>query len=176
MKTKSYLFIIVLAGSLSFLGCEKNACVGCKFFPIHCDGYAPEEIYVSWTDYNSVDAIANYFRYVNTCRQHERDTVRLYGYILGYDDSNYYRSKFENPDHGIISLYISENPKKQFVGRGEGHACILDGIPEHMEWLTEYKAGQKVYVTSLIHASNPWGDSQCFWSFHIKAIDCIVEK
>ena len=172
-----YLFMAFVAiVSLATASCNKNNCENCTITTEPCTGYAPEGVEVSWTDYNTVESVGKYFKYKHTADMHRQDTIRVCGYILGFDDTNYYRSAYTSPQiPGEIMVYITDNPDKQFQGSGDGIALPLVGNPEQMDWLLEYKAKQKVYLTAFCCATDPAG-SACAWIVEIHAISCHVEN
>ena len=78
------LMMAVLAVSLAVASCEKIS---------HCltGPYAPADALVSWTDYNSVEALVKYFDgHDSTLYQHQGDTIKVRGYLsfLDRDGSN----------------------------------------------------------------------------------------
>ena len=136
MRTKT---IVIIFGCLLISGC------GTK-----CDGYAPSEI--SWTDYNTVEKVRNYFKYKHTGEAHREDTVRICGYIIGNGDTGYYRSKYENAEHSHICVDITDDSLDTYrLPRGGKMFMCMCGLVDKMEWLKDYQTGQKVYVTGFCH-------------------------
>ena len=144
-----------------------------------CDGYAPENLEISWTDYNPLRKVSRYYGYYNTGRLHSRDTVRLYGYIMGFGDTNYYRSAYENPDCAYsgccyVTVFITDNPEKTFA-KDKGLSLPMYDVVENMEWLLDYHAKQKVYVTCFCEPVDPLWDA-CSWLVNItKVINVIID-
>lgn len=72
MKTKGLTILIPLLAL--FAGCGLNL--------EKCAEFAPEELEISWTDYNSVKACADYFHcYAGTCKKHATDTIKICGWL-----------------------------------------------------------------------------------------------
>ena len=70
------LMMAVLAVSLAVVSCEKIS---------HCltGPYAPADASVSWTDYNSVEALVKYFDgHDSTLYQHNGETIKVSGYYM----------------------------------------------------------------------------------------------
>ncbi len=170
-----YLFMVFVAiVSLATVSCNKNDCERCTITTEPCTGYAPDGIEISWTDYNTVEAVHAYFKHVYTAKEHKNDTVRLCGYIVGYNDTNYYRTQYENPYCGLVNVYITDNPEKQFMSSG-GLCIPLVGKQEQMGWLLEYRAKQKVFVTSFCDATDPAGNL-CNWVVTATADSVFIES
>lgn len=75
---------IVFMGVLLLVSCDKS--VTCKYEP-----FAPAGAEISWTGYNSVSDLINYFHgHDSTLLQHDKDTIRVYGYFrwIHLDDYN----------------------------------------------------------------------------------------
>lgn len=151
-----------------------------------CDGYAPETVKISWTEYNTVRAVDNYFKYPKTAALHKNDTVLICGYILGKDDTGYYRSLYEKPvrflnDDGeeicIVAVDITDDPDDRFDGRAHPgrHYSPIFGSLEQMEWLKNYKAGTKIFAKVFCAASDPMDDSGCTWLIKMQAISFSTE-
>lgn len=151
MKTKVYVLIICC---MLVYGCGKT----------NCSGYAPEGGEISWTDYNSVNKVLNYFKYKHTADQHSTDTVLMCGYIIGTEDTDYYRSIYENAG-GELCIYMTDDPQDRYNGRARGGklSIPLHGRKEEMEWLKDYKAGQRVRVKGFCYATDSETDGGCFW-------------
>ena len=168
MKIKILTLLIIC---LSLDGCSRK-----------CDGYAPEGSEISWTDYNSVRDVHGYFMYKKTADQHKNDTVRICGYIIGSNDTNYYRSEYyEVVDEGRsnVRVFISDDPTFRFnsgMDRGKYLLLGINGTLEQMEWLLDYKAGQKVYVTGFCYAVEPEDDKGCSWLTYFNISSVYVEK
>lgn len=162
----------------------------CCFFLYNCgskcDGYAPENVKISWTEYNTVRTVNNYFKYRKTAALHKNDTVLICGYILGKDDTGYYRSLYEKPvrflnDDGeeicSISVRMTDDPDDRYDGRAHpGRRFIpIDGSLEQMEWLKNYKAGTKIFAKGFCAATDPMDDSGCTWIVKMHAISFSTE-
>lgn len=149
MKTK---IITLLLCSTLLYGCNGK-----------CDGYAPKRIKISWSDYNSVKTVLYYFQYWKSAEMHMNDTVRICGYIIGNGDSNYYRTLYEHPKPGDI-LYMTDDPNDNFrLPRGGKFSLPIRCNIEKMEWLKDYKAGEKIYVKGFCYAKSPADDGGCSW-------------
>lgn len=152
-----------------------------------CDGYAPDDIQISWSDYNTVRTVDNYFAYPKTAALHKNDTVRVCGYILGKDDADYYISLYENPDRfltddsvevSFVSVMITDDPDDRLDGRAHsGRLYIpLHVSLEQMEWLKDYEAGEKIFVKGFCAATDPISDKGCTWIVKMQAISFSTEK
>ena len=89
MKTTRILLVAALV-CLSFMGCKENN-LPCT--DIMSD-YAPEELAISWTEYNSPKAINDYFKcYQGTLWEHVGDTLAVRGkngqYLYWSDGEEY---------------------------------------------------------------------------------------
>ena len=162
----------------------------CCFFLYNCGskcgGYAPENVKISWTEYNTERAVNKYFKYPKTAALHKNDTVLICGYILGEDDTGYYRSLYEKPvrflnDDGeemcIVVVDITDDPDDRFDGRAHPgrHYSQIFGSLEQMEWLKNYKAGTKIFAKVFCAASDPMDDSGCTWLIKMHAISFSTE-
>ena len=148
-------------------------CVSCG---AKCDGYAPSNVNVSWSEYNSVDAVFNFFKYSNTAKQHTEDTIRVMGYALGYGDSNYYKSLYDSDAiYNCVSLLISDDPEKQSLSQ-QGSVILLSGDTITMAWLKDYKAGQLILAKGSCYAADPMDDKGCRFTVEMTAVDVNVEK
>lgn len=156
---KGIVIPILMLACLMFTSCGNK-----------CNGYAPKGTEISWTDYNSVDAVARYFGYVNTSREHQHDTVRVTGYALGYGDTNYYLNQYNSASlhNNKAGVVLSGDPNKTSISQG-GYVIILYGNIGTMEWLKDYKAGQKIRVAGSCYADQPMDDKGCKYTVAMRA-------
>lgn len=69
------LLLIIFTETILLVSCEKPT--KCVYEP-----YAPESAEISWTDYNSVTDLINFFqRHDSTLLQYDKDTIMAYGYF-----------------------------------------------------------------------------------------------
>lgn len=104
---KKILFITIFVSCILNIGCTKitsdpGLCNGCPSGE-PCEEYAPKGVTVSWTDFNSVANLQNYFVcHRATLKEHLGDTVRLVGWVYFKDPSS------DEPDFGEWSLERGE--------------------------------------------------------------------
>lgn len=144
-----------------------------------CDGYAPKGTEISWTGYNSVDAVSEYFSYVNTSREHQYDTVRVFGYALGHGDADYYINQYNsaashNSENWVVEVGLSGDPNATSISQCK-YIIILHGKIGRMEWLKDYKAGQKIRVTGTCYADQPMDNKGCGYTVTMIANKVEVE-
>lgn len=159
---------------LLFIGILLALLCSCKY---DCSGYAPSGAEISWNDYNSVKDVNDYFKYLHTSELHKNDTVLVCGYIIGNRDTNYYRSLYEDAEReGFIWLELADIPDRPSVG-GMGGIIMLYTFAylEQLEWLKEYKTGQRVYVSGFCYAAHPADDKGCQWIPEMSAININTE-
>ncbi|MBR4229533.1 MAG: hypothetical protein IKR83_02345 [Bacteroidales bacterium] len=85
MKTKTILVVMALVSCL-LAGCGGDFTCSCMDeYPQMFDPYAPEEFTISWTDFNPLSKVEEYFyHHDSTLHEHDGDTIMLYGYISGF--------------------------------------------------------------------------------------------
>lgn len=148
-------------------------CVSCG---TKCDGFAPSNVSISWTGYNSVDAVFGFFKYYNTANQHAKDTVRVMGYALGHGDSNFYKTQYSSEaEYNYVGLLISSNPDKQYLSQ-PGYVIVLQGDTATMAWVKDYKAGQLIRAKGFCYAADPMDDKGCQFTVDMTAVEVNVEK
>lgn len=124
----------------------------------YCDGYAPSGISISWTGYNTVAEVEDYFRYYNTGQMHATDTVLISGYLLHNNDTAYYRNLIDT-SHEYIVLMMTDDPTST---NGHGIPTIsLLGDSISMRPLLGYKNGQMVYLKANCSPSDPAYQDAC---------------
>lgn len=119
---KKIVWLTVTAVALLTASCEKVT--GCFY-----GQDAPVNATVSWTDYNSVEAMIKYFaHHDNTMIQHQDDTIKVYGYAHRY------------PDRGICLTSGPTKTSSKYVIP----ICLFLGGPN------DYKEGGLYYMTVKI--------------------------
>ena len=168
MKTRT---IVAIAGIMLLIqGCGKT----------ECDGYAPEGTEISWTAYNTVKQVHDYFSYLNTSNQHRTDTVMMWGYVIGKDDTNYFRSEYESAraEHNYFLLvFLCDDPTARLGdGRHAGRLSMnVYSYDDEMEWILDYRVGKRVFLKGFCYASDPTDDRGCHWLVDFNVISAFVE-
>ena len=165
MKTRT---IVAIAGIMLLIqGCGKTK----------CDGYAPEGTEISWTAYNTVEQVVDYFSYLYTSNQHRTDTVMMWGYVIGKDDTNYFRSEYESAEHFLL-VYLCDDPTARRVDGGNHVRRIainVYGSLDRMEWILDYRVGKRVFLKGFCFASDSFGGGACNWLTAFQVISAFVE-
>ncbi len=149
MKSKTITFLLLAATSLTMSGCAEEV----------CKLYAPADKEISWTDYNTVTEVNDYFEcYQETYRMHIGDTMKVMGYLIpgtwGVSVPFNYDSQI-TADGEVISLSLGDYVD---VPHNEQGLVILSGYlgeygPNDVEIFSkfrDYQWGQKVYATVII--------------------------
>lgn len=108
MKNKAFLTSILMVGVLLLSGCSKPG--ACFLVPEPSD-YPSNGVEVSWSDYNTVKELNNYFdNHKMAIMDHLNDTILLTGYAY-YPDYSNHEPNFEewNLDRGFVYLVDNEN-------------------------------------------------------------------
>lgn len=151
MKRMCLTLMLFFAASIVVVGCQKKK---------ECLSFAPSEKEISWTDYNTVGEVWDYFGcYSETAAMHYGDTMKVMGYIvpgtLGIVDSFNYESNIIPT--GGSSLYLDMGDYWD-VPNNKQHVLFLYGNlgdsesnnAEVMAKFEDYQWGQKVYATVVI--------------------------
>lgn len=128
---KQILFIAVASLCLVLSGCSDKR--------DKCEEYAPADVTVSWTDYNTVEQVTEYFScHSGTLKSHQGDTIRICGHCTTSIDDMLFEE----------FMYLGETPRKD----GERVIVNLHYIENCQEVLREAMAGgnTKVYVTGRV--------------------------
>ena len=159
--------IVAIAGIMLLIqGCGKTK----------CDGYAPEGTEISWTAYNTVEQVHDYFSYLNTSNQHKADTVMMWGYVIGKDDTNYFRSEYESAERWLLVFLCDDPTARLHDGRHAGRVSVnVYGSLDKMEWILDYRVGKRVFLKGFCHASDPTDDRGCHWLVDFNVISAFVE-
>lgn len=83
MKKNILIVSLTLFVLTIMVGCGRNVTCDClRDYPQMFDHYAPEEFTISWTDFNPLSKVEEYFyHHDSTLHEHDGDTIMLYGYI-----------------------------------------------------------------------------------------------
>ncbi len=149
MKPVSVTCLFFLAICFLVNGCRKKE---------NCQDYAPNELSISWTDYNSVSALCNYFGcHKKTAIQHYGDTLKVMGYII--PGSLGIRGHFDFESHissGNI-VYLSMGDVYNQPSNKEYHLTLMGTIgattqdgDSIIDKFRNYDYGQKVYATVVL--------------------------
>lgn len=126
--------LIIFAEAILLLSCEKPT--GCNYEP-----FAPDEAEISWTDYNSVTDLKNYFQgHDSTLLQHEKDTIKAYGYFRWVELGNY--------NGGAPFLMSSPN----YSSETAIPLTFPMGGPIHLDSIN------LIYITAIVRAPRTTGD------------------
>lgn len=143
--------------------------IGCK--EEKCEPYASDDLEISWTDYNTVKQVWDYFGcHEETCWMHTGDTFKVMGYPLRYAAQT---GPFEYDSNArSFGFFFGDNWKKPH--NQQTAVMIIDGDSSVMSCFRDYSWGRKVYftVTGLMFG----GDYGCCWPPHvIEVIDVKFE-
>ncbi len=149
--------------------------VGCSGKEPQCKHNASVEDEISWTDYNTIGAMWNYFGcYDKTAREHYGDTVKVVGYIVpgsqgitgpfDYDSTRILHYGLDLGDQ----YDIANNKQKVF-------ALSFYQSETLIPMLTDYQYGQLVYATVIIKGRTR--DGFCCSGLALRPIELkIMEK
>lgn len=146
MKTKLLIPLLVLP-LLS---------VGCTEKPTGCVEYAPEDANISWTDYNSVSDVMNYFHcHKKTSALHNGDTLKIKGLVCKGYPEHWTPGYIIGADYSVLTL--TDNPSQQETS----HLHMINiTLPEEIseqfrQNLDEYME-LEWYVTGILHSAHDW--------------------
>ena len=150
MKRMCSILMFLFTVCLLVIGCQKKEA---------CTLYAPIGKEISWTGYNTVSAVWNYFGcYQETAKEHYGDTMKVVGYIIpgtkGIVGPFDYESHITS-DGLFIHLEMGDYYD---IPCNKQHLVILNGYFGDntsndiaiMSKFREYQYGQKVYATLII--------------------------
>lgn len=161
---KRTMFIIIVATVLSLSGCGP--------IDAFCENYAPEGTTISWTEYNNPEDVSKYFEcHKQTIREHEGDTVRVCGWILWPEYTEYYGGRAELAEEPFFELTSSSDPVSDYDGFK--YTNVLRGliaIPEDF-W------HKKLYVKGTVVPNYLEDLGCCSYTYMLRAtyIDTIPE-
>ena len=131
---KQILLIAVASLCLALSGCSDKR--------DKCEEYAPADVTVSWTDYNTVDRFCEYFHcHPGTLKANEGKMIKICGYsTLSYE---------EMLEGGMGWMYLKDDLNKS----GSKVIVNLSGLGEECHKLVREvlaDGNRKVYVTGLV--------------------------
>lgn len=148
------------------MGCSKNShtCSCGDKYPQMNDPYTPEEFTLSWSDYNSLLSVQEYFCYHDsTLQAHDGDTIMLYGYI----------NTVNIRPVGDWGFYLVPSPHDvayENYGCGFCFGSTLIGCKDRPveEWMTE--PDRMIYVKGIINYFHNTPSYMSHLKFRIDAI------
>lgn len=134
MKTKILILFLPMLTLLA-MGCKEE----------QCEAYAPAGAGVSWTGYNPMEDVLDYFYcHVKTVENHIGDTLKIAGYFLRP------AGQPEKPfvyEEGWSGGFFGANPNETF---NRQQNIIVEGDPAFMSAFRDYQYGQMIYLTVVI--------------------------
>ena len=132
------IFIIVIACAM-LTGCGKK-----------CDDYASNDAIISWTGYNSIQSMIDYFGcHPKTIKMHIGDTIRICGYA---------NRRYDDVRVGSPFVYLSDTESEN------SRVILVEFLPSSAD-LTSMsemaKQDGKLYVTGTIHSFKFDGEIGC---------------
>lgn len=162
---KKIIIISALAGAcLMATGCKEE----------QCEPYAPQGKEISWTEYNSMQSICDYFTcHKKTCEMHYGDTVKGYGYIPPYPNSDR-PYNYESDVHGKEAcVTIAEKPN---VSSNKQWGFWIYGDTALMSGFKDYHWGQKVFFSAVIRRFEDEGMNWCCCHISCDMVEYRIEK
>ena len=139
-----------------------------------CEEYAPDGTEISWTEYNTPDAVTKYFRcHKKTIEEHEGDTVRVCGWIA-FTNTNCGEPPIEINNTELIYLspcaefYSDHNPADR------GYGFMYERAGGYIEIAPE-SWNKKLYVRGTVMKNYLDGRGCCGYTYKLKVtyIDTI---
>lgn len=150
MKRMCLTLMLFFAASIVVVGCQKKK---------ECLSFAPSEKEISWTDYNTVGEVWDYFGcYQETAKEHYRDTMKVVGYIIPgtkgivgpFDYESHITSDGLSIHLGMGDYYDIPCNKQHLVILYGYLGDNMSNDSAIMSKFREYQYGQKVYATLII--------------------------
>ena len=121
---------------------------GCK--EEQCKSFVPADKEISWTDYNTVSSLWDYFGcYAETARMHEGDTLKVVGYVVpGYQGI---AVPFDDSPQRLLKEGLSIGDYYD-IPRNKQNTFLLVFCPMDSNMVNKfqgYQYGQLVYVTAI---------------------------
>ncbi len=145
---------------------------GCK--EEQCEPYAPQGKEVSWTDYNTLDAVRDYFYcHRKTAEMHYGDTLKIEGFVPLYPNNKDMPFNYGSTVHGSYS--IVHIGAKADVESNKQYNVIVQGDTSIMSCFRDYEFGQKVYMSVVIRR---WGldEDVCCDMLKCDVVDVVIDK
>ena len=134
-----------------------------------CERFASQSREISWTDYNSVKEVCDYFEcYSGTYERHIGDTFKVKGFALQY--AGHIRPFEYDPSGRYFGFFFGDNWKKPY---NEQHCLIIDGDTSVMSCFRDYSFGQEAYLTVVLMDGREPGCCQYpnAWVVDVKFVD-----
>lgn len=150
MFMKQIAIIFIAAACLLAASCKEE----------QCEPYAPQGKEISWTEYNTVNDIIEYFRcHIEPIRAHYMDTIKVKGFVAPNMISGVYDiNEHWNHRNNDVTASLVHYPNKPI---SEQYRISLIGDYSVMSLLENYHVGQEVLVTMKIAFGFTEG---CCWS------------
>ncbi|MBR4506458.1 MAG: hypothetical protein IKP21_06760 [Bacteroidales bacterium] len=150
MKAKINIIIILctLIVVCTFVGCKKYnySCSCMKDYPEMYDHYAPDKYVVSWTYFNPMIKVQEYFyHHDSTLNAHDGDTILLFGKVPGGIDAPRVGQQY------FLLNYEKEHYEWGDCMKEACFPCVDIKMPEGRvveEWMTE--KSRVVFVKGII--------------------------
>lgn len=166
MKRNYLTLMFLVMACMVMSGCKEDKCKSLDMGVVlpdecyDCQWHAPENISVSWTDYNSVSGVCSYFNgHRETLREHIGDTIMIAGWVCSLDSvylntwrivlADYpFTENLEHESNILVTYIISPNEvnayylKKLYVkciiymDNGFGHPCYCSILPRLIQYDT----------------------------------------
>ena len=131
MKTRLITFLLPLL----MVGCKEE----------RCEKYAPATVSISWTEYNPmVDVLDYFYCHPQTVEAHIGDTMKILGYFLR--PAGQPELPFAYVE-GWTGGFFGANPDLTF---NQQPSIIVEGSPTLMSAFHEYRYGEMVFMTVVI--------------------------
>lgn len=119
---------------------------GCK--EEQCEPYAPQGEEISWTEYNSMSDVCDYFTcHMKTWEMHVGDTFKAIGYIPPYTHSERPYNFDSDVHRNDVCITIGE---KSDVPHNKQRCINVHGDTVLMSGFRNYQWGQKIYFTAIV--------------------------
>ena len=137
-----------------------------------CDLYAPEEITVSWTDYNSVREFLDYFTcHPATIKEHAGDTIKVTGWLYygepGVDAMVWDESELEYSPKIIMTVNQNHFGYDDII-----YIALEDSLWTYVREHISNLSDKQIYATCILgYADIPPISGCCYRSVRLKAIN-----
>lgn len=128
---------------------------GCKEKPTGCVEYAPADVSISWTDYNSVADVVGYFHcHKKTAERHEGDTLKVKGFVCkDYPYPNWWMSSHNIEPGYFNQIMLAGSSTRQ----GSDNSLLLpivfsEDFAEQFRQNMEEYLEKEWFVTGQVHS------------------------
>ena len=161
LRRNSILLSVVVLSGILFLACKpvtKDDPFACN---VEVDPWASESSTFSWTDYNSLSEVHDYFvGHDSTIIIHVGDTLKFWGWVYFHGPGEPVYWPGPDPDHDLwtadtkfIHLVESEDHHDHHEGNKHAVVCWSDAFLQENPWFTvEFDSllQKKWYVTAVL--------------------------